>query len=172
MLNAPVFANADGEKIQIGEQLDWRVTFERTGGNRSDRASRAAIPVGFRKTKSGPVSVILPSDSHDRLHPHHVILSEAEAVRRAQRSRRTSAFGWRAADSTSRTVRTTPGSFDYVPSRLGSPIHQPPLFPFASSARRRNSAQDDGSFLRGASAARAQISFSSRSLSHCLIMLW
>ena len=50
VLNASVFAIADGEKIQIGEQLDWRVTFERTGGNRSDWASRAAIPGGFEET--------------------------------------------------------------------------------------------------------------------------
>jgi len=45
---SPLFANANGEKIQIGEQLDWRALFERTGGNRSDRASRAAIPNGSR----------------------------------------------------------------------------------------------------------------------------
>jgi hypothetical protein len=48
VLNAAVFAIADGEKIQIGEQLDWRVTSERTGGNRLGWASRAAI-LGLEK---------------------------------------------------------------------------------------------------------------------------
>ena len=39
VLKGAMFAIANGEKIQIGEQLDWRGSFERTGGNRSDRAS-------------------------------------------------------------------------------------------------------------------------------------
>ena len=43
-----VSAIADGEKIQIGEQLDWRALPERTGGNRPGRASRAAIPLEER----------------------------------------------------------------------------------------------------------------------------
>jgi len=47
-----MFAIANGEKIQIGEQLDWRALPERTGGNRSGRASRAAFPLGWEKGKS------------------------------------------------------------------------------------------------------------------------
>ena len=53
VLKGTSFAIADGEKIQIGEQLDWRVTSERTGGNRSGRASRAAFPLGFGKRGRG-----------------------------------------------------------------------------------------------------------------------
>jgi hypothetical protein len=34
---------SDGEKIQIGEQLDWRASPERTGGNRSSKGQSSCI---------------------------------------------------------------------------------------------------------------------------------
>ena len=53
VLKATMFAdNANGEKIQIGEQLDWRVSLVGPGGT-GYRASRAAISLERGRGRRG-----------------------------------------------------------------------------------------------------------------------